>query len=377
MRPIDPAFALAALATLAFGAVSGCNDSAAEGAVVRPAPTPVTTQQRVRTVVIRQAPLGAVETVSGLARAFHKATVKAETQARVVVRKVERGQTVEAGDPLLELDASRLELALRQAEANLTARDSDLAHAEREHRRGERLIARKAISAQQRDDLRHQLERARDARALAEVARDTARRNLEDARITAPFSGTVDDLYVDVGEYVTPGTPVAMLVDFSRVRVFAGVTGETAARLAPGHQAQVRLAALGGAEFVAKLRSVSSVANERDGTYELELWIESPLAGVRDGMVASVELHDTSRDALPLAPRAGLLRRAGKPEIFVVERNGSGEVARLRGLKTGRSSGAWIEVLEGLEAGDRVVVDGQFALRDGTPVALEDAPAAN
>ena len=136
MRPIDPAFALAALATLAFGAVSGCNDSAAEGAVVRPAPTPVTTQQRVRTVVIRQAPLGAVETVSGLARAFHKATVKAETQARVVVRKVERGQTVEAGDPLLELDASRLELALRQAEANLTARDSDLAHAEREHRRG-------------------------------------------------------------------------------------------------------------------------------------------------------------------------------------------------------------------------------------------------
>ena len=94
MRPIDPAFALAALATLAFGAVSGCNDSAAEGAVVRPAPTPVTTQQRVRTVVIRQAPLGAVETVSGLARAFHKATVKAETQARVVVRRVERGQTV-------------------------------------------------------------------------------------------------------------------------------------------------------------------------------------------------------------------------------------------------------------------------------------------
>jgi len=168
-----------------------------------------------------------------------------------------------------------------------------------------------------------------------------------------------------------------MLVDFSRIRVFAGVTGAAAARIEAGETAQVRLAALGGAEVPARLRSVSSVANERDGTYEVELWIDAPPPGVRDGMVASVQLESSTSRAVPLAPRAGLLRRAGKPEIFVVERDGDTEVARLRRLRTGRSNGEWIEVLEGLRAGDRVVVNGQFALRDGTAVTRDDAAIAN
>jgi len=374
MKPLYRAFVLAALAVAAH---SGCDDSAAEGAVAPPPPGPVATQQRVQTLVVRNAALDSARTASGLVRAFHKASVKAETPARVLARRVERGQQVEAGDVLVELDASRLELALRQTEANLTARHNDLAHAQREQRRGERLSASKAISAQQRDDLQHRLDRANDEQALAEVARDTAQRNLEDTRIVAPFSGRVDDLYVDIGEYVIPGTPVAMLVDFSRIRVFTGVTAETASGLDPGSTARVRLAGLGGAEIAAKLQSVSSVAHERDGTYQVELWIESPIAGIRDGMVASVDLDTATASARPLAPRAGLLRRAGKPEIFVVERVGTTEVARLRRLRTGRSNADWIEVLEGLQAGDRVVVDGQFALRDGTPIARDDAAAAD
>jgi RND family efflux transporter MFP subunit len=370
-------WALLSFTGLGLLAALGCEQSIAEGATP-PAPMgPITTQQRVQTVAVRDAPLDSMETVAGLARAFHKATVKAETQARVLSRRVERGQRVTAGDVLIQLDASRLQLALRQAEANLAARNSDLAHAQRENRRGERLSAQKAISAQQTDDLRHQLDRARDARELAEVARDTAQRNLEDARIVAPFTGQIDDLYVDVGDYVAPGTPVAMLVDFSRIRVFAGVTGAAAARIEAGETAQVRLAALGGAEVPARLSSVSSVANERDGTYEIELWVDAPPPGVRDGMVASVQLESSTGRAVPLAPRAGLLRRAGKPEIFVVEREGDTEVARLRRLRTGRSNGEWIEVLEGLREGDRVVVNGQFALRDGTAVTRDDAAVAN
>lgn len=377
MITIRGALPLPLLAALALAALPGCENSAAEGAVAPAEPTPIATQQRVRTVVIHSAPLDSMQRASGLVRAFHKATVMAETQARVVSRLVERGQSVASGDTLIELDASRLELELRRAEATLKARWNDLAHAEREFDRGERLAERNAISAQQRDDLRHGLDRARDDHALAEVARDSADRNLADTRITAPFAGRVDDLEVDVGDYVAPGTPVATLVELSRARVFAGVTAQAAARLEPGSHARIRLAALGGVEVPATLRSVASVASERDGTYLVELWIDAPPAGIRDGMVASVELASSTLDAVPLAPRAGLLRRAGKPEIFVVERDGEREVARLRRLRTRRSAGEWIEVLEGLEDGDRVVVDGQFALRDGAPVIRDDATTAN
>jgi len=375
MRIIDRQWRFAAVAVLGLLA-SGCREQAAEGAIASGDLDPsarIETRQRVQTHVVRRTALGSMQSASGLVRAFHKATVTAETQARVVRRVVERGESVSAGDVILELDSSRLELELKRAEATLRARLHDLSHAKREFERGEQLVARSAISAQERDDHRHNLDLARDEHELAFVARDTAQRNLDDANITAPFAGRVDDLMVDVGDYVAPGTPIATLVEMSRARVFAGVTAETAARLVPGSEAAVRIAALGGVELPGTLRNIASVASERDGTYQVELWIEQPPAGLRDGMVASLELATPDADARPLAPRAGMLRRAGKPEIFVVEGSGDSAVARLRALRTGRSAGEWIEVLTGLEDGDRVVVDGQFALRDGAPVLLDDA----
>ena len=102
---------------------------------------------------------------------------------------------------------------LRRAEASLAAARTVLRHAERELARGDRLLAQKTLSTQAHDDLRHAVDRARDEVALAVVARDTAKRNLADTRISAPFGGTVDSIAVDVGDFVAPGTPVATLVD--------------------------------------------------------------------------------------------------------------------------------------------------------------------
>jgi membrane fusion protein (multidrug efflux system) len=74
-----------------------------------------------------------------------------------------------------------------------------------------------------------------------------------------------------------------------------------------------------------------------------------------------------------LAPRSALLRRDGRPEVFVVVDEAGRSVARSRILRTGRSDGNWIEVLDGLEAGDRVVYDGHFALADGSIVEIDGA----
>ena len=364
------------LAAFATALLAGCGGSDPTRASTEAALEPVAAQQRVRTVVIQKAPLDAAHTASGIVRAFHKADVTAETAGRVLARKVERGQRVEAGDVLLELDPTRLALELRRAQATLKARGNDLAHARREFERGERLVKSNAISAQRRDDLRHGLDRARDDHSLAEVTRDTAQRNLADAQIRAPFDARVDDLHVDIGDYVTPGAPVAVLVELSRARVFAGVTAQEAARLEPGSTAHVRFSSLGGVEAEATLRAVATVASERDGTYEVELWIDAPPPGIRDGMVTSSQLESSNVDALPLAPRAGLLRRAGRVEIFVVEQANGRNVATLRALRTRRSAGEWIEVLDGLAEGDRVIVEGQFALRDGIEVVLDDSPLA-
>jgi multidrug efflux pump subunit AcrA (membrane-fusion protein) len=92
---------------------------------------------------------------------------------------------------------------------------------------------------------------------------------------------------------------------------------------------------------------------------------------MRDGLVAQVDLPDVSEELRLLTLRSALLRREGRPEVFVIERNGPRSIARARTLRTGRSAGEWIEILDGLEAGDEVVYDGHFALEDGSVVDVE------
>lgn len=353
----------------------GCGDDASRASDVAAnlerGPIAPETRLRVKVDTVRVGSLASGGSVTGTVRAFHRAEIMAETQGRVLARVVEPGAVLTAGDVLIELEASRLALELRRSEASLQAARTVLAHAQREFERGERLVAQSAISAQRRDDLNLALDRAKDDLALAKVARDTAKRNLEDARIEAPFDGTVDSIDVSVGDFVSAGTPVATMVDLSRVRIFGGVTAREAARLHPGSIARVSFADLGGRSLEATLKSVGRVADRADGTYEIELWMDNAETLMRDGLVARIELPHEDAEQFVLAPRQALLRRDGRPEVFVVSVEAGRTVAHSRILSTGRSDGDWIEIVEGLETGERIVYDGHFALEDGSIVEID------
>lgn len=372
MRSAIPAVrTVLAAAGLLLLATTGCGDAdATRDASPTEQAGPPATRLRVQTERVRLARVEGADRVTGTVRAYHRATVTAETQGRVVARSVLPGAPIAAGGLLVELESSRQVLELRRSEAALANAETVLRHAERELARGEQLLARNALSTQQHDDLRLAVDRARSERELALVARDTAKRSLADTKIRAPFAGAVDSFSVDVGDFVAPGTPVAIAVDLARVRVFGGVTAREAARLSPGMKARVGVADLDGKSFEAELVSVAKVAGRLDGTYEIELNLANP-GGMRDGMVATIELFDASEAPSLLAPRAALLRRGGETEVFVVERGADGPVARLRKVRTARADGEWIEVVEGLAADESVVFDGQFALKDGSLVVVD------
>lgn len=373
-RALARSFALGLAALLAF-ALPGCGDAGkTEAPATGPSSAPPPTRVRVQVQKVRLAKLEGSERVTGTARAYHRATITAETQGRVLSRAVLPGAAVPSEGLLVLLESSRQTLELRRTEAALANARTVLRHAERELGRGEQLLARNALSTQQHDDLKLAVDRARSELALAEVARDSAKRALEDTKIRAPFAGTVDSLAVDVGDYVAPGTAVATLVDLSRVRIFGGVTAREAARLAPGTKASIGVADLDGSSFEAELVSVARVAAARDGTYEIELAMENP-GGLRDGMVVAIELRDASSAPVLLAPRAALLRRGGQTEVFVVERGGEAPVARVRSVRTGRVAEDAVEIVDGLSEGEEVVFDGHFALQDGSRVVIDGESA--
>jgi RND family efflux transporter MFP subunit len=329
------------------------------------------TAVRVRVAPVVEESIERSGSVSGVVHAFHRATIAAEATGRVVERKVEPGEVVEAGQSLIELDATRLRLAVEQAQATLRIREVDLAEALRELGRGDRLLGDDAISQSRHDAQRFAVDRARSAESLARVALRTAKRNLADATVRAPFAGSVEEVQVDVGDHVSPGRPLATMVDFSRARIHAGVTGTEAAGLQPGTPAPVVLAELGGTAVEAEIHSIGRIADPASGTYTVELWLDSPNGLLREGMVAQVRLPVEAGRRNPVVPRAALIRREAGMAVFVVMRS-SGELrAVARAVRIGHSNAEKVEVLEGVSVGEEVVVDGLFALRDGAPVVIE------
>jgi RND family efflux transporter MFP subunit len=331
---------------------------------------------RVRVAPVERAGIGSVSAVSGVTEAIRTATVAAEAAGRVVERHVEPGARVAAGDPLLSIDSTLARIAVDEARATLRARDADRAEAARALDRGEELHRSDALSDSRHDAYRFSVDRAESARALAAATLRRAQRALEDTVVRAPFSGTVESIGVQVGDYLMPATPVATLADFSQVRLRAGVTASEAAHLKQGDVARVAIAALGGSEAESEIRSVGNIADPKSGTYPVEVWLDNPNGMLRAGMVGQLRLASGDASDGLLVPRAALLRRDGQLAVFVVEDQEGALRAEARPVELGRQAGDRVELLSGVIEGDRVVIDGLFALTDGAPVSIDVGSAA-
>lgn len=331
---------------------------------------------RVRAVEAERGRLDELGDATGIVEPFALARVAAETSGRVKVRRVDRGSAVEEGTLLVELDASRAQIQVRQADATLSARQSDREQAERERLRSEQLRLRESVSSAAYDRSAHQATSAAAAESIAVLGKRAAADALRDAKITAPFAGTIADFHVELGEFVGPGTPVVTLVDLTRVRLNVGVTAAEATDLRVGDQLDIQFSELGGRTLSGELHSVSPLADPRSGTYTAELWLDNPDGLLRQGMIGRVGLHPTNAPADTtaafeplLVPRAAVLRRQGEFNVWVVV---DGH-AHARKVALGRADDRRVEVLDGLAAGDWVVIEGGFALREDAAVDLEAA----
>ncbi len=329
----------------------------------------LSTVVRVRTAPVDALSVGGNTVATGIVAAYRKATVAAEVGGRIVERLVEPGAQIEAGAILVRIDPDRLRLVLRQSEALAEARRVDVEHARHEYRRGENLFAKKVISQDTLDDLRFGQQRAQAQlqAALVEVA--SAERNLRDAGVASPFTGQIEQVHVQVGDFVGAGQPIATLTDFSRARVIAGVAGGDTNYLSAGETAEVAFDDLGGLAIEAEITSVGRIKEQPSGTYPVELMISGEIARrLREGMVANVAWAPQAANVSNISMPAGaLIRRAGKIGAYVVIDN----TAYLREIRVGKSDGRRVEVLSGLRRGDEVVIEGQFALRDGARVEVE------
>jgi len=325
-----------------------------------------TTKLRVKTQPVSRRTLDEVNSVTGVVQAFRKSIIAAEIGGRVSKRLIEPGTQVRANQTLIQLDATQTATLVNRAKAQVNSRRVDLQQAQYDLEKGQRLITTRVISEDTLDDFGFAFNRAKSNLLVAEAELADAQRQFDDTRIRAAFKGTAEVIHVQQGDYLSPGTPVVTIADFTKARVVAGVTAHAAQYLEPNQTAQVRLQGLATRPLAAKIQSIGRIA-DGNGTFPVELWVEGNASNnLREGMVASVVFSDADTSAHPALPRSALLRRGGGMYVFVLD----GDIAKLRAVDVGRSDTNYAQILQGVELGDEVVVDGLFALSDGAKVEL-------
>ncbi|MCW4455037.1 efflux RND transporter periplasmic adaptor subunit [Flavobacterium sp. MXW15] len=283
--------------------------------------------------------------------------VVAKTSGVALAVLVEEGQQVKAGQPLVRLDPDRARLAVAQSEAQLRKLENN-------YRRAQQLVAQQLISTGEVDQMRYDLENARAQHNLAQL-------ELSYTTVVAPISGVVASRDIKPGNFVQINSPIIRVVDSSRLEATLNVPEREIAKLKPGQVVELVADALPGRRFGGTVDRVSPVVDNGTGTFRVVAAFSGD-GELQPGMFGRLSInYDQRADAL-VVPRSALLEDGGESAVYVVR---EGRVLRTP-LKLGYDDTGWIEVREGLEQGDEVVVAGKAALREGSAVQVigQDKP---
>jgi membrane fusion protein (multidrug efflux system) len=283
--------------------------------------------------------------------------VVAKTSGVALAVMVEEGDAVRAGQTLLRLDADRARLQAAQAAAQVAKLQNQFA-------RAQKLVEEQLIAASDYDQIRYDLENARAAHRLAVL-------EVSYAEVKAPISGVVASVTPKPGNFVQINTPVVRIVDTSRLEATLNVPERELATMRAGLPVALRVDALPGRTFEGVVDRVAPVVDAGSGTFRVIAAFGNG-GLLQPGMFGRISIDfDQRADALAV-PRAALLDVDEGNAVFAVR---DGKAARTE-VQIGTIDGEWVEVRDGLAAGDRVVVAGKSALRDGATVSvIGDEPA--
>ncbi len=318
------------------------------------APEPVASAPALPTLPVRLATVElqrqvVTEEVMGTVRPRLRASIEAKVSGRIERMAAEAGQRVKKDELVAQLDVREIKARLDQA---LALRQQ----AERDLERFANLRQQQAVTQQEYDavEARHR---------VAQASVIEAETMLGYARITAPFDGVITRKLAEVGDLAGPGRPLAELEDPTDLRLEADVPEALIARIRLGDRLPIRVAALTN-EFEGVVSEIAPAADPNSRTLRVKLDLPAT-PGLMAGQFGRVAVPVADSQALRVPAPAVVVR--GQMELVFVVTN---QTAQLRLVKTGRQYGNELELLAGVEAGERVVAEGAPALLDGQPVTV-------
>jgi membrane fusion protein, multidrug efflux system len=336
------------LMVLAAAFVGGCKKQDAAGAQKMPPPQVVVAEARTERVV---------ETLSRVANIQANEVVEIKSEIDGVVQEIgfEEGQKVEKGHLLVRLDETRLAATLAQAEANFKL-------AQANYERAKQLSEEKLISQQE-------FEQNAATFQANQANLDFTRRQLKDARILAPFEGTVSSRQVSPGQIISKNSIISWLIDYDPVKVEFHVPEKFLGQVKTKQRIDVTVESYPNEKFSGEVFFVSPYVDPTNRTALVKAAIPNPETRLKPGMFANLDLALVVREKSTVIPEAAITQILTNGQAMVIAVD-SANTAQLRKIKTGVRLVGLVEVLDGLKPGEKVIVEGLQKVVPGAPVRI-------
>ncbi len=294
--------------------------------------------------------------VTGQVAPIFQATLSSRIQGTIDKLLVREGSRVSKGQLLIQLDSRDLQADLARAHAEV---ENAKAHLDRMNQ----LYAQDAVSKQE-------MENATRAYRVAEANRRAVEAQLSYTMVRAPFEGVITEKKVEAGELASPGQPLLKMEDPQRLRLEATVAEGDLKSVSRGDKIPVVIDALGGQALTGLVSQILPAGDPQTHTFMVKVDLPKT-PGLKTGMFGRFQL-DKGLTQTILVPSAAVVERGELSSLYVV---GSDQTARLRWVKLGRRFEQQVEILSGLNIGERVLVDGSRGV-DGAAVQIVEMVAS-
>jgi membrane fusion protein, multidrug efflux system len=295
----------------------------------------------------------------GSIAAVHQVTVNPEVGGRVTKLFFEPGQTVKAGDPLVQLNDApdRGDLANYEAQARL---------AEVSLQRSQMLHQKSFASQEVVDQNQAQLDEARGQIIKTEAI-------IAQKLIRAPFSGRLGVRQIDLGQYLNPGAPIVTLTDLAMLFVNFTLPSDMRPRIAVGQHVDVTSDAYPGRVFAAEITTIEPQLSPDTRTIQVQATMPNPNEALLPGMFVDAAVVLPPRPDTMVLPETAVEYTLYGDSVYLIRAAGKVFVAIRTPVKTGTRWDGKVAILNGLKPGERVVAAGQVKVHNGAPVAVTGA----
>lgn len=307
---------------------------------------------------------------SGTVSAWEEVPVGAETGGLTAVGVyVDEGTYVRQGQLLVKLNDSLLQAQLRQQQAAVAAAEANAAREDAALARAQELRGRGFLSQASLDTATANQRSAQAQLSSAQAALSEIRTRLDQTNIRAPVAGLISSRSVTRGQIVQPGVELFRMVRDGRLELDAQVPEAELRTIRAGMGATITSDQAQGATGRVRIVTPQVDAQTRLGVARIAL---NPGSGLRPGMFARAAIDVGAQPAV-VVPSDAIVFREGKPGVYVI---GARNTVSFTPITTGARNGAMIQVVTGLQAGQRVVVQGAGFLGEGDAVTVAPAHAA-